>query len=210
MNLHILPLAILMVAGTQLVLATLLVTGKRPVLASLAYIAGFGAAVAVIIIGFYVGAKLLHTGLAPHTTDAGRNKSEKLIETTFVVILVLLAVRAYLNRANSKPSKLLEKVQEAGPREAFKYGILVIAVAPTDIIVGATVSLDLVRNKDALTGALPFYGLSLLLLAIPLLLFFTLGKRGPSAMAKVREFTENQSWAVTVIVCVVYLALILA
>jgi hypothetical protein len=210
LNLHILPLAIAMVAGTQLVLATLLVTGKQPISASLAYIAGFGAAVAVILIGFYVGAKLLHAGLGHHATDKGRDHTEKVVEIVLVGALILLAVRAFLNRANSKPSPLLEKVQSAGPRDAFKYGWLVILVAPTDIVVGATVSLDLVRNHDALTDAAPFYGLCLVLLALPLLAFFALGKRGPSAMASVRRFTEQQSWAVTVIVCVVYLALILS
>ena len=207
MNLHILPLAIVMVAGTQIVVAILLVTGERPVKPSLAYVAGFGLSVCAGIATAMLIGHVLHVklGNSPH----GKSVTEQRVELALAILLILESVRIFLNRANAKPPKLLDKLQTASPASTFKLGVLMILAAPADIMVMATVGLDLIRDHNSFLDALPFIGLTLLLLAAPLIGYLLLGRRADAVMGRVREWMRTKSWAVNIAVCLLFIYLLL-
>jgi threonine/homoserine/homoserine lactone efflux protein len=208
MNLHVLPLAIVMVAGTQIVVAILLVTGEKPVKPSITYVAGFGLSVCTGIAVAMLLGHILHVKLSssPH----GKSVTEKRIELALAILLILESIRIYLKRADAKPPKLLETLQTASPKATFKLGVLMILAAPADIMVMATVGLDLIRNHNSFVDALPFIGLTLLLLAAPLIVYLLLGRKAEPVMAKVREWMRTKSWAVNIAVCVLFIYLLLS
>lgn len=209
MTLHILPLAIVMVAGTQIVLAIVLATAEQPLKKSLAYIAGFGVSVAIGVAIAMLLSHVLHENLSNSSTPKGKSTTERNIEIGIAVLLMLESIRIYRHRANSKPSKLLDGIQSATPSATFKIGILMILAAPADIMVMLTVGLNIIRTGHDYLAALPFIGLTLLLLAAPLIARLALGHRGDSAMAKLRTFMHEKSWAVNIAVCALFIVLLL-
>lgn len=198
-----------MVAGTQIVLAIVLATSENPFKKSVAYITGFGVSVAIGIAIAMLLSHFLHENLGSSSTPKGKSTTERNIEIGIAVLLMLESIRIYRNRANSKPSKLLDGIQSATPSATFKIGILMILAAPADIMVMLTVGLNIIRTGHTYLAALPFIGLTLLLLAAPLLARLALGHRGDAAMSNLRTFMHEKSWAVNIAVCALFIILLL-
>ena len=69
------------------------------------------------------------------------------------------------------------------------------------------------RNEvptPSLIEAAPFWGLTLLIAALPLLAYLFLGERAKRAMPKVRDWMFESSWLVNIIVLGIFIVLILA
>jgi hypothetical protein len=79
---------------------------------------------------------------------------------------------------------------------------------PSDIIIMLTVGVNLAQNNSGLVAALPFIGATVLIAAIPLLLYLLFRRRAQRLMPKVRDWMNSNSWLVNIIVCVVFIALI--
>jgi threonine/homoserine/homoserine lactone efflux protein len=123
--------------------------------------------------------------------------------------LVVLAVRNYVRRETVEPPKWLGTLQSADPKMALKTGLLVILLMPSDVIIMLTVGVNLVHNGAGLLAALPFIGATVLVAALPLLLFLLFHRRAQQLMPKVRDWMNTSSWLVNIIVCVVFILLIL-
>lgn len=209
MNLDILPLAITMMAGPQIISALIFVTTVKPVKVSAAWVLGVAIATAV---GISIATGLGH--LLGDRVDLGKDaevsSTGHIIQLALVGLLIVLAVKSYLSRETAKPPKFLGTLMAADPRRALKTGLLLVLVMPSDVIIMLTVGANLAQNDLSLVAALPFIGLTVLIAALPLLSFLLFRNRAEHAMPKVRDWVGAKSWVVNIIMCLVFILLILS
>jgi threonine/homoserine/homoserine lactone efflux protein len=206
-NLQILPLAITMMAGPQIMSAIIFVTAEKAVPVSLAFVVGVAIATTLGVAIVYGLGKALDPDLG-EASDSG--SAGAIIQYALIALLVLAAVKNYVRRETIEPPKWLGKLQQAGPRQAFSTGLLVILLMPSDIVIMLTVGTNLSQSNSAFIEALPFIGATVLVAALPLLGFLVFHRRAVTAMPKVRDWMNNNSWAVNIIVCVIFIVLIAA
>src|SRR5215207_8908240 len=208
MDLQILPLAITMMAGPQIMSAIIFLTTPKPLKVSAAFVLGVAIATTVgVAIALAIAFLLGSNGSLGDSSDAG--STGHLIQYLLVGLLVVLAVRNYVRRETVEPPRWLGTLQSADPKMAFKTGLLVILLMPSDDIIMLTVGVNLVHNGAGLLAALPFIGATVLVAALPLLLFLLFHRRAQQLMPKVRDWMNTNSWLVNIIVCVVFILLIL-
>lgn len=205
MNTAILPLAVTMMAGPQEMTAVIFVTHRNAGRVSLAFLTGVTVAMVLETTIFYLIAGSVDLG-----SPDERESSGTVIQLLLVGLLALLAVRTYLRRETIEPPKWLGGMMEATPRKALTMGFLLILVMPTDVVTMATVATNLQHNDSSLIEAAPFWGLTLLIAALPLLAYLFLGERAKRAMPKVRDWMFENSWLVNIIVLGIFIVLILA
>jgi hypothetical protein len=207
MNQAILPLAITMMAGPQIMSAIIFVTASKPLKVSASFIVGVAIATTVgVAIALAAVSLLGSSGSLGDSSNSG--STGHIIQYLLVGALVALAVKNYLGRETAEPPKWLGALQSADSKKALKTGLLVILLMPSDIIIMLTVAVNLVQSGAGFLGALPFIGATILVAALPLLLFLLFHKRAQGFMPKVRDWMNSTSWMVNIIVCGVFIALI--
>ncbi len=208
MNLAILPLAITMMAGPQIMSAIIFVTTSRPVKLSVSFIVGVAIAMAAGLVFALALVSVLGESVSlGDPSDWG--STGKLIQFTLVALLVALAVKNYLRRESVEPPRWLGALQGADREMALKTGLLVIWLMPGDIIVLLTVAANLEHNGVGFVAALPFIGATILIAALPLLLYLLFSGRAQRVMLSVRGWMNTHSWLLNITMCVVFIALIL-
>jgi hypothetical protein len=205
----VLPLAITMMAGPQIMSAIIFVTAERAVRLSLAFLCGVLAAT-VIGVGLARGlAGLLgdrvHFG-AP--SDAGSVGS--VIQYVLVGLLILAAVRTYRHRDASEPPRWLGPLMSAGPGRALLTGFLLVLLFPSDVVVLLTVGANLEHHRAGLTAAVPFVLATLVIAALPLLAVLLFHRRATRVMPKVRDWINTHSWLVKIIANLFFVVIILS
>ena len=126
-QLQIVPLALIMVMGPQILTAIFLVTSREPVKNSVAMLIGVVLAASLSILiwfGLYEALGVNPpSGSGPSTAD-------------YVVagLLALAGIHTFLGRHEASVPKWMSALQEAEPRRAFGLGFLLILLMPTDII----------------------------------------------------------------------------
>jgi hypothetical protein len=207
MNQAILPLAITMMAGPQIMSAIIFVTASKPVKVSASFIAGVAIAttlgVAIILAAVSLLGSSVSLGDSSNSGSTGH-----IIQYLLVGALVALAVKNYLGRETAETPKWLGALQSADSKKALKTGLLVIGLMPSDIIIMLTVAVNLVQSGAGFIAALPFIGATILVAALPLLLFLLFHRRAQQFMPKVRDWMNSTSWMVNIIVCGVFILLI--
>jgi threonine/homoserine/homoserine lactone efflux protein len=204
MNLQILPLAITMMAGPQIMSAIIFVTAPKALRVSVPFLAGVAIATTVGVIITTTIASLLSLG-----DPSASGSSGNIIQYVLVGLLVALAIKNYVGRETAEPPRWLSALQSADVKRAFMTGLLVILLMPSDIIIMLTVGTNLAQNNAGLVAALPFIGATVLVAALPLLFFVLFHRRAQQFMPKVRDWMNTHSWLVNIIVCGVFIALIL-
>jgi hypothetical protein len=196
-KLHILPLALIMVMGPQILTSIFLVTSREPVKNSAAMLVGAALGVCVSVAIWYELVRALHIdprgGGGPTTAD-------------YVVagLLVLLAIHVIRGRGKAKVPKWMSALQEAEPKRAFGLGFVLILLMPTDIIaVIATVNYLHDRHFGEVHGW-PLAVATVALLAIPITAYLLLGRRAREAMPGIREWLTGNAWLVNLIVIVYF------
>ena len=208
MDQAILPLAITMMAGPQIMSAIIFVTASKPVKVSASFIAGVAIATTVGVAIALAAVSLL--GNSVSLGDSSENGSTgHIIQYLLVGALVALAVKNYLGRETAVPPRWLGALQSADSKKALMTGLLVILLMPSDIIIMLTVAVNLVQSGAGFLAALPFIGATILVAALPLLLFLLFHRRAQQFMPKVRDWMNANSWLVNIIVCGVFIVLIL-
>jgi hypothetical protein len=206
MNAQIIPLAITMMAGPQIMTAIVLVTHPNPIRVSIAFLIGVVVAATLgTTLAYLLGDSLGGLGEPSDTRSTGT-----IVQLVLAGILVLLALRTYLNRETVKPPKWLGSLQQATPRKALAMGLLLIGLMPTDVAVMLTVGVNLAQNDDSLSGAVPFLFLTVLIAALPLLTYLLFRRRAKEAMPKVRDWMTANAWLVNIIVLGIFIVLILS
>ena len=195
--LTLLPMAIVMIAGPQILSAIFLATSEGWKRNSLAYILGaFFSITLIASAAFFIG--------------GGSTSSSDGDDTLYWVVLGLLLVamlRTYLKREESEPPKWMGKLQQASPKFAFLLGAALLGIFPTDIITSVAVGSSLAANGDPWWHVFPFIGLTLLLLASPMLTLVLMGERGQALLPKVRKWMTDNAWMVNELVLLLFVAL---
>jgi Sap, sulfolipid-1-addressing protein len=207
-SLQVVPLAITMMAGPQIMSAIIFVTHARAMRVSLAFI--LGAAIGV------TGGVAIAMGIASllgSNTDLGDSgdpsSTGTIIQIALVALLIAAAIRNWVKRATIKPPKWLGALMEADEKRAFTLGLLLLTLFPSDAVVLLTVGMNLEQSNSPYTEALPFIGLTLLIAALPLLGYLLFRRRAVQAMPKVRDWMNSNSWLVNIVVYVIFILLII-
>jgi len=195
------PLAVVMVAGPQIISAVMLATSERARQDSLGYVAGAILATVTATSFFYFAARALH--LKARSGGSG----SVTVEWIFVVVLVAAAIRAYLGRSATEPPKWMGKLQGATPAFAFRLGLLLFLFMPTDLMMTFTVGAYVATHDLPLYHAAGFWFLTALLIALPLLVLLTQGKRADVVLPRMRAWMNTNSWIVSEIVIAFFLVM---
>ena len=199
----VLPLAIVMVAGPQIVSAVFFATSVNWRGTSAAYVLG----AAVSVTAFFTVAYLVFKGVRPGDDGSGGRSRSDTISIVVLVLLVVLMVYVFLRREKSEPPKWMGKLQTATPRFALVLGLLLLGVFPTDIITSVTVGARLANEDSPWVEGLPFIFLTLLLLALPVILVLLLGSRAQEFLPKARDWMNTNSWVVNELVIAFFIVL---
>jgi Sap, sulfolipid-1-addressing protein len=209
MSLSVIPLAITMNAGPQIMSAIIFVTAPKALKLSAYFLAGVVIAVTVGVTVTYTLASVLGNTIS--LGDSSDNGSlGNIIQYVLVGLLVVLSIRSYLGRETSEPPRWLGAMQNAKPRTAFLAGLLLLSVFPSDFVILVTVGVNLVQNNESLLGAVPFVAATILIAALPVLSYLLFHRRAVRAMPKVRDWMNTHSWLVNIIVYVIFILLILS
>ena len=209
MSLSVIPLAITMNAGPQIMSAIIFVTAQKALKLSAYFLAGVVIAVTAGVTITYTLASVLGSGVSlGDPSDSG--SIGNIIQYALVGLLVILSIRSYLGRETSEPPRWLGALQNAKPTTAFTTGLLLLSVFPSDLVILVTVGVNLVQQDASLFGAVPFVAATILIAALPALSYLLFRHPAERAMPKVRDWMNKNSWLVNIIVYVVFIVLILA
>jgi hypothetical protein len=209
MSLAVIPLAITMNAGPQIMSALIFVTASKPIKLSAYFLTGVVIAVTVgVTVTFGLATVFGNSVSLGDSSDSG--SVGNIIQYALVGLLVVLSIRSYLTRATSEPPRWLGAMQNAGPRTAFLAGLLLLSIFPSDFVILVTVGMNLVQNNASLLGAVPFIVATIFIAALPVLSYLLFHRRAERAMPKVRDWMNTHSWLMNIIVYVVFILLILA
>jgi hypothetical protein len=209
MSLAVIPLAITMNAGPQIMSAIIFVTAPKALKLSAYFLAGVVIAVTAGVTITYTLANLLGGSVSlGDSSDSG--SLGNIIQYLFVGLLVILSIKSYVGRETSEPPRWLGALQHAKPRTAFTTGLLLLSVFPSDLMILITVGVNLVQNDAPLLGAVPFVAATIFIAALPVLSYLLFRRRAERAMPKVRDWMNTNSWLVNIIVYVIFIVLILA
>ena len=210
MNLAVLPLAITMNAGPQIMSAIVFVTAPKPLKLSAYFLAGVVIAVTAGVTVTYTLASVLGNSSISLGDPSNSGSIGNIIQYVLVGLLVFLSIRSYVRRETSEPPRWLGALQNAKPRTAFTTGLLLLSVFPSDLMILVSVGVNLSQQNASLLGAVPFIVATILIGALPVLSYLLFRRRAERAMPKVRDWMNTHSWLVNIIVYVVFILLILA
>jgi Sap, sulfolipid-1-addressing protein len=209
MNLAIIPLAITMNAGPQIMSALIFITASKPLKLSAAFLAGVVIAVTVGVTITYTLATALGNSISLGDSSSSGSLGN-IIQYLLVGLLIFLSIKSYVRRETSEPPRWLGALQNAKPRTAFTTGLLLLSVFPSDFVILVTVGMNLAQNNASLLAAVPFVAATIFIAALPLLFYLVFHRRAQRAMPKVRDWMNANSWLVNIIVYVIFIVLILA
>jgi len=209
MSLAVIPLAITMNAGPQIMSAIIFVTANKPLKLSAYFLAGVVIAVTVGVTVTYTLANLLGNSISLGDSSSSGSLGN-IIQYLFVGLLIFLSIKSYVNRETSEPPRWLGAMQNANPRTAFTTGLLLLSVFPSDLVILMTVGINLAQNNASLLGAVPFVVATILIAALPVLSYLLFHRRAVRAMPKVRDWMNTHSWLVNIIVYIIFILLILS
>jgi threonine/homoserine/homoserine lactone efflux protein len=201
--LSVLPLAIVMSAGPQIVTAVFLSTSRNARANSLAFLAAVAAATTIGVTVFY----FLGNAVAPD--EAGEDSGRNWLDYVILGLLLFMAIRIYLRRNDTAPPKWMGRLESADPRFAAKIGLLLYLLMPTDVISMATVGAYLAREDAPWRHSLGFVGLTVLIAGLPFIMLLALGRRAEVVLPKARAWMNANSWIVSEAVILFFLAMAL-
>jgi hypothetical protein len=208
-GLKVLPLAITMMAGPQIMSAIIFVTARDAVRVSLGFLVGVTVAVLAGVAAM-MGIATALGGAVDLGSSKDRGSVGHIIQYALVALLALAALRNWRNRRTVKPPQWLHALMSADPRQALRTGLMVILLMPSDLMVMLTVAVHLDQARSSYLEALPFLALTVAIAALPLLVRLAAGHRAADAMPKVRDWTNTHSWLVNILVCALFIVLILS
>jgi hypothetical protein len=209
MSLAVLPLAITMNAGPQIMSAIIFVTAPKALKLSAYFLAGVVIAVTVGVTITYTVATVLGNSVSlGDSSDSG--SLGNIIQYLFVGLLVFLSIKNFVNRETIEPPRWLGAMQNAKPKTAFMAGLLLLSVFPSDFVVLMTVGINLAQQNASLLAALPFVVATILIAALPVLSYLLFHRRAVRVMPKVRDWMNANSWLVNIFVYIIFIILILA
>lgn len=199
--LKVLPLAVVMVAGPQIITAIMLATSEKARQNSYAYVGG------AILASTAATAVFYYAGRALNLKGSGGESGSVVFDWILVVLLLLAAARVFLKRHDTEPPKYMQKLQKASPSASFRMGLLLFLFMPTDLIVTFTVGTFLASQGEPLWRSIGFLFVTGLLIGSPLLVLLMMGKRAETVLPALRSWMNANAWVVSEIVIALFLVL---
>ena len=197
-QLQILPLALIMVMGPQILTAIFLVTSHEPVKNSGAMLVGVVIAASLsLLIWFGLYSAL---GINP-PSGSGPSTADYVVAG----LLALVGIHTFLGRHTASVPKWMTALQEAEPKRAFTLAFLLILLMPTDIVAVISTVHWLHNNHDNVVHGWPLVAATTLLMALPILGYLLLGRRAREAMPGIRDWLTTNAWLVNIIVIVYFI-----
>jgi cytochrome c biogenesis protein CcdA len=196
----VLPMAVVMSAGPQIVTATFLATSKDAKRNSLAFLSGVAVATTIGVTVFF----LLGGGTAGKQDDG-----KDWLDWVIIGLLVFLVIWVFVKRNETQPPKWMGRLERADTGFSAKIGFLLYALMPTDIISMAAVGAYLARQGEPWWHSLGFVILTVLIAGLPFIALLAMGQRAESVLPKIREWMNANSWIVNEAVLLFFLAMAL-
>jgi nitrate reductase gamma subunit len=200
--LKILPLSIVMVAGPQIITPFLLATSEKARKNLLAYLAGSLAGTVVVTSVIFLVADALDV-----SSDRESSSGSTTVDWVLLVLLVVAAIHVYRTRNTKSAPKWMSGLMTAEPKSCFLLGLALLSIFPTDLMMNLTVGVFLASGGDPLWYAVPFWALTTLFLAVPLLVLLLLGKRAETTLPAARHWMESNSWVVSEFVIALFVVI---
>jgi hypothetical protein len=197
-QLQILPLALIMVMGPQILTAIFLVTSREPVKNSGALLIGVVLAACISMVIWFGLYEVL--GINP-PSGSGPSTADYVVAG----LLAVAAIHTFLGRHEAGVPKWMTALQSAEPKRAFSLGFLLILLMPTDIVAVISTVHWLHDNHDNLLHGWPLVAATTLLMALPILGYLLLGRRARQAMPGIRDWLTGNAWLVNLIVIVYFI-----
>jgi Sap, sulfolipid-1-addressing protein len=191
-------MAVVMSAGPQIVTATFLATSQGARRNSLAFLAGVATATTIGVSVFF----LLGSGI-----DGKQDGGKDWLDWLIIGLLVFLMIWVFVKRIETEPPKWMGRLQEADTRFALTIGFLLYLLMPTDLIAMATVGAYIARQGDPWWHTLGFVVLTVLIAGLPFIVLLAMGPRAESALPKIRDWMNANSWIVNEAVLLFFLAM---
>jgi threonine/homoserine/homoserine lactone efflux protein len=198
--LTVLPLAVVMSAGPQIVTATFLATSQGAKRNSLAFLAGVATSTTIGVTVFF----LLGSGIA-----GKQEEGKDWLDWLIIGLLVFLLIWVFLKRNETHPPKWMGRLQDANPRFAVTIGLLLYLLMPTDLIAMATVGAYVARQGEPWWHTLGFVALTVLIAGLPFIVLLAMGRRAESVLPRIRQWMNANSWMVNEAVLLFFLAMAL-
>src|SRR5512133_2059565 len=196
----VLPMAVVMSAGPQIVTATFLATSQGSKRNSLAFLGGVATATTIGVTVFF----LLGSGIA------GTQKEGKdWLDWVIIGLLVFLLIWVFVKRNETQPPKWMGRLQDANARFAVTIGFLLYILMPTDLVAMATVGAYIARQGEPWWHTLGSVVLTILIAGLPYIVLLAMGKRAESVLPRIREWMNANSWIVNDAVLLFFLAMAL-
>ncbi len=199
----VLPLAVVMVAGPQIISSFFFATSNAWKSDSAAYVLGGAVGLFPVVTIAYLLANKVSGG------GSGGGSKSHAIDIAILVLIVFAMTYVFHNRKRSEPPKWMGKLQTATPRFTFRLGFLLMALFPGDIVTSIAVGSHLANQGDPWWHTLPFIFLTLFFLALPALAVLVLGERARKTLPKIRDWMNANSWIVSEVVLVFFILIIL-
>jgi Sap, sulfolipid-1-addressing protein len=198
--LQVLPLALVMVAGPQILSSIFFATSENWRGNSAAYVLGAALSISIVVtLAFF---------LSSGASDQGASN-----DALYYVILALLLFgmwHAFRSRKTAEPPKWMGKLQTASPRFCFVLGFLLLGVFPSDLVTSISIGSFLSTKGDPWWHYVFFLALTLLFLALPALLVLVLGRRAQEFLPKVRDWMNANSWIVNELVLLLFVGIVIS
>jgi Sap, sulfolipid-1-addressing protein len=196
----VLPMAIVMSAGPQIVTATFLATSQGAIRNSLAFLGGVGVATTIGVTVFF----LVGSG-----TAGKQDEGKDWLDWVIIGLLVFLVLWVFVKRKETQPPKWMGRLQRADARLAVTIGFLLYLLMPTDLVSMATVGAYIARQGEPWWHTLGFVILTVLIAGLPLIALLAMGRRAESTLPKIRDWMNANSWIVNEAVLLFFLAMAL-
>jgi hypothetical protein len=202
---QVLPLAIVMVAGPQILSTIFLATSEQWRANSTAYVLGASLSISLVVVVAY----LLGNSLGGGGGGLLGASAKQLLYVVVLALLLYAAVDTYRKRNVSEPPAWMGKLTTATPRFSFRLGFLLLGFFPTDIVTSMSVGTYLAANGDPVMDAAGFVLLTLFILALPSLGVFVLGERAEATLPEIRDWMNDNSWIISEAVILLFIVLTL-
>jgi hypothetical protein len=204
--LAVLPLALTMNLGPQIITNITLLTTKNPVKKLLCFLAAALVSSTVITMVAFLLFSLLNT--APKVSS-NPSTAQRIADFVFVGLLVILIVRTFLRRKKKEEPRWLSEIEDASPRRVFVIALMLFSFMPTDLVAMITVAGYLARNKLHYYSVFPFIALTMILASLPLISYLLFRRPAQRVMPRVQYWLDTNSWVVNEVVLVFFICMIL-
>ena len=204
--LAVLPLALTMNLGPQIITNITLLTTKNPVKKLVCFLTAALVSSTVITMVAFLLFSLLNT--APKVSN-NPSTAQRIVDFVFVGLLVILIVRTFLRRKKKEVPRWLSEIEDASPRRVFVIALMLFSFMPTDLVAMVTVAGYLARNNLHYYSVFPFIALTMILASLPLLSYLLFRKPAQRVMPRVRNWLDTNAWVVNEVVLVFFICMIL-